>query len=102
MGEVAIDEQNVGQLAARQPPAQGEPINPPCWGDSRQRAKAMLPLRFFQESCREAMQPREEKAIGLTAADWVRMCRATYSRGLRPPDDIPQKEKERRRADRSR
>ena len=66
------------------------------------RGKGMLLLRFFQQINREAMQPREEKTIVLTAADWVRMCRATYSRGLRPPDDIPQKDKERRRADRSR
>jgi hypothetical protein len=58
------------------------------------RGKGMLPFRFFQQSHREAMQSREEKTIDLTAADWVRMCRATYSRGFRPPNDVPQSERE--------
>jgi hypothetical protein len=61
----------------------------------------MLPLRFFQQSYREAMQPHEEKTTGLTAADWVRMCRATYSRGFWPTNDMPQNEREDRRANRS-
>ena len=55
--------------------------------------KGMLRLRFFQQSYREAMQPREEKATGLTIADWVRMCRATYSRGFGAPNDMPQNER---------
>src|SRR4029453_5282473 len=48
-----------------------------CQNDSRQGSKGMLPLRFFQQSHREAMQPREEKTRGLTTADLIRMCRAT-------------------------
>jgi hypothetical protein len=59
----------------------------------------MLPLRFFQQSYREAMQPHEEKTTGLTAADWVRMCRATSK--CVPPNDMPQNEREDRPADRS-
>jgi hypothetical protein len=58
----------------------------------------MLRLRFFQQSFREATQPREEKARGLTIADWVRMCRATYGRDFQPS----QNEKEDHSADRSR
>jgi hypothetical protein len=65
------------------------------------RDKGMLPLRFFKQSYREAMQSREEKTIGLTAADWVRMCRATSKCGFRPPNDMPQNETEDRPADRS-
>ena len=66
-----------------------------CQRDSRQGGKGMLPLRFFQQINREAMQPREEKTIVLTAADWVRMCRATYSRGFGAPNDMPQNERKR-------
>jgi hypothetical protein len=55
-----------------------------CQSDSRQGGKGMLPLRFFQQSCRAVMQPREEKARGLTTADWVRMCRATSGRDFQP------------------
>jgi hypothetical protein len=57
------------------------------------RGKGMLLLRFFQQTNREAMQPREEKTTVLTAADWVRMCRATYSRGFGAPNDMPQNER---------
>jgi hypothetical protein len=53
----------------------------------------MLRLRFFQQSYREAMQPREEKATSLTTADLIRMCRATYSRGFGAPNDMPQNER---------
>jgi hypothetical protein len=66
------------------------------------RGKGMLPLRFFRQINREAMQPREEKTTVLTAADWVRMCRATNKCGFRPPNDTPQNEREGRSADRSR
>jgi hypothetical protein len=62
----------------------------------------MLPLRFFQQSDRETMEPREEKTTGLTAADWVRMCRAAYTRGFCLPNDMPQNEREDRPANRSR
>ena len=58
----------------------------------------MLRLRFFQQRYREAMQPREEKATGLTTADWVRMCRATYGRDFQ----LSQNEREDDSADRSR
>jgi hypothetical protein len=58
----------------------------------------MLPLRFFRRSYREAMQPREEKATGLTTADLIRMCRATYDRDFQPS----QNEREDHSADRSR
>jgi hypothetical protein len=68
-------------------------MNPPWRERFAARGKGMLPFRFFQQSHREAMQSREEKTIGLTAADWVRLCRATYSRGFRPPD-MPQNERE--------
>jgi hypothetical protein len=44
----------------------------------------MLPLRFFRQSYREAMQPREEKATSLTTADLIRMCRATSGRDFQP------------------
>jgi hypothetical protein len=57
----------------------------------------MLLLRFFQQRCREATHPREEKATGLTTADWVRMCRATYSRDFQPS----QNEREDHSADRN-
>jgi hypothetical protein len=69
-----------------------------CQSDSKQGGKGMLPLRFFQQSYRETIQSREEKAIGLTAADWIRMCRATYGRDFQPS----QNEKEDHSADRSR
>jgi hypothetical protein len=65
--------------------------------DSRQGGKGMLLFRIFQQSYREAMQPREEKATGLTIADWVRMCRATHSRDFQPS----QNESEDHSADRS-
>jgi hypothetical protein len=58
----------------------------------------MLRLRFFQQRYREAMEPREEKATGLTTADLIRMCRATYGRDFQPS----QNEKEDHSADRSR
>jgi hypothetical protein len=61
-----------------------EATDPPCRSDSRQGGKGMLLLRFFQQSYREAMQPREEKATGLTTADLIRMCRATSSRDFQP------------------
>jgi hypothetical protein len=57
----------------------------------------MLLLRFFRQSYQEATQPREEKATGLTTADWVRMCRAIYSRDFQPS----QNEREDHSADRS-
>jgi hypothetical protein len=60
----------------------------------------MLPLRCFQQSYRDAVQPREEKTTGLTAADWIRMCRATYSSGLGATEVIPRNEREERGADR--
>jgi hypothetical protein len=62
----------------------------------------MLPLRFFQQSYREAMQPHEEKTTDLTAADLIRMCRATYSRGFSPPNNMQQNKREDHSADRSR
>jgi hypothetical protein len=58
----------------------------------------MLPLRFFQQSHREAMQLREEKTRSLTTADLIRMCRATYGRDFQPS----QNEREDHSADRSR
>jgi len=69
-----------------------------CQRDSMQGGKGMLPLRFFRQSYREAMQPREEKATSLTTADLIRMCRATSSRDFQSS----QNEREDHSADRSR
>jgi hypothetical protein len=57
----------------------------------------MLPLRFFQQSHREAMQDREEKVTGLTTADLIRMCRATSGHDFQPS----QNEREDHSADRN-
>jgi hypothetical protein len=58
----------------------------------------MLSLRFFRQSYREAMQPREEKATSLTTADLIRMCRATSGRDFQSS----QNEREDHSADRNR
>jgi hypothetical protein len=57
----------------------------------------MLSLRFFRQSYREAMQPREEIVTDLTTADLIRMCRATSGHGFQPS----QNEREDHSADRS-
>jgi hypothetical protein len=68
-----------------------------CQSDSRQGGKGMLLLRFFRQSYREAMQPREEKATSLTTADLIRMCRATSGHDFQ----ASQNEREDHSADRS-